>query len=291
MSENKIGGKKREVVDFGKKVGFFAGKVIAINPTREEYKEVLGMDLKEESKADEYLGESKENNTTLRVSVWLEDVKSKQKFNVTFFLENKPRSNKDGSKQQYINNIGMCSWADDPNNLQEWFTKRDFREAYTGEEDLYTFMRTWLGTLDYRDAETTLSLDWKRLMKGDVRDLKAQIGGEYCTNVLCLAVVKTVSKEGEEEIKEYQGVYNRGFLPEYALKQFNLVDYNKPEVQSALRAKASKDLKPHERFVVQVSDSEHGCKDSYIFKPLMDYNPADFLVASNAAISGDGADY
>ncbi len=289
MSENKIGGKKREQVDFGKKIGLFSAKVIAINPTREEYKTILGMELKEESKADEYLGESKENNTTLRVNVWLEEAKTKQKLPVVFFLENKVRENKDATKKQYINDIGMCSWADDPNNLKDWFTKRDYREAYVGEEDMYSFLRTWLGLLDYRDAATTLQIEWKRLMKGDVRDLKAQIGGEYCTNVGSLAIVKTITKEGEDEPKEYQGVYNRGFLPEYALKQFRLIDYNKPEEQARLRAKT--DLKPHERFVLQVSDVEHGCKDSYTFKDFQDYDPKQFLVASDSPMGTDDLPY
>lgn len=286
-----IGGKVREVQDFGKKVGLFPAKVIAINPNREEYKELLGMNLSEESKADEYAGESKDGNATMRINFWLEELKTKQKFPVTFFLENKIRENKDGSKKQYINNIGVCSWADDENNLPDWFKKRDYREAYTGEEDLYSFLRTWLGKLDYKDAESTLQIEWKQLLKGNVKDLKSQINGEYTTNIVALAVVKTIVKEGEDTSKEYQGIYNRGFLPEYALKQFRLVDYSKPEILAGLRKKASKDLKPHERFALQVTDSEHGCKDSFILKDLKDYVAEEFLVGTNAPISGDGADY
>ncbi len=172
-----IGGKVRENQEFSKKVGLFAAKVVCINPSREEYKETLGIELKEESKADEYIGESKDNNATIRVNFWLEELKTKQKFNVTFFLENKIRENKDGSKKQYINNIGVCSWADDENNLPDWFKKREYREAYTGEEDLYSFLRTWLGKLDYKDADSTLQLEWKQLLKGNLKDIKSQING------------------------------------------------------------------------------------------------------------------
>src|SRR6478736_851979 len=116
-----IEGKKRENQGFeGKKVGLFAAKVVAVNPDREEFKEVLGIELKDESKADNYIGE-KDGNVTLRLNFWLEEVKTKQKFNVTFFLENKEKSNKDNTKKQYINETGSCSWADDPNNLPKWF--------------------------------------------------------------------------------------------------------------------------------------------------------------------------
>ena len=286
-----IGGKKRETSQFTetqKKVGLFEGKVIAINPSVEEYKEVLGMELKEDSKATEYLGESQDGNTTLRVDFWLEEVKSKDKFKVTFFLEDKEKENKDQTKKQYINNVGTCSWADDPNNLPKWFSERDYRIANAGEEDFYSFVKTWLGELDYRDAETTLQLDWKKLMKGNLKDLKSQVNGEYCTNVVALATIKTVIKE--DETKEYQGVYNRGFLPAYSIKQFRVVDFTNPSIVNGLKDKKSKDLKPHERFVLNVT-GEYGCKDFFILKELKDYNPEDNMVSSDEPMSTDGDDY
>ena len=59
-----IGGEKRqspvfEEKDFPKKIGLFEARVIAVNPTAEEYSDVLGRQLKEDSKATEYLGTSK----------------------------------------------------------------------------------------------------------------------------------------------------------------------------------------------------------------------------------------
>lgn len=285
-----IGGEKRQQLstEFSKKVGLFEAKVIAINPSTEEYKDILGIELKEDSKATEYLGKSGDGNTTLRVDVWLEDVKSGEKLKVNFYLENKERENKDGTKKQYINNIGICAWADDPNNLPEWFTKRDYRVAFVGEEDLYNFLRTWLGELDYSKANTVLELDWKKLMKGNVKDLKDQINGEWCTSVVALATIKTVIKE--EETKEYQSVYNRAFLPAYSIKQFRLVDFSNPKVINSLRDKKSKDLKPHERFVLNVT-GEYGCRDYYILKDIKDYNSKENLVASDKVISEDDSAY
>lgn len=287
-----IGGKKRESSansqDFTKKVGLFESKVIAINPSMEEYAEVLGMELKEGSKATEYLGTSNDGNTSLRVDIWLQEIKSGDKFKVNFFLENKLKANKDGTKAQYINNVGTTSWATDENTLPDWFKGREYRQAYVGEEELYGFLRTWLGNLDYRDADTVLQLDWKTLMKGNVKDIKSQIDGEYCTNVVALATIKTVEKDGE--VKEYQGVYNKGFLPAYALKQFRLVNYADTKVLDSLRNKKAKDLKTHERFVVQVT-GEYGCRDFYALKDLCDYNADDNVVASDAVITTDGDDY
>lgn len=286
-----IGGKKRESTggsesNFAKKVGLFEATVVAVNPDAEEFKEILGMELKEDSKATQYLGD-KDGTTTLRVDFWLQDIKSKDNFKVTFFLENKIRENKDKTKKQYINNIGSCSWADDPNNLPEWFTKREYRPAFTGEEDLYNFMRTWLSDLDYREAETTLQLEWAKMMKGNVKDIKQQVNGEWSTNIVAMATIKTVIKDGDT--KEYQGVYNGAFLPPYALKQMRAVDFN-TDMLSELRTKKSKDLKPHERFALTVT-GEYGCKDFYLLKDLREYNADDNLVASDKVLADDDSDF
>lgn len=278
-----IGGQKRENTgggDFPKKVGIFEATVIAVNPTLEQFKDVLGMDIKEDSKAIEYLGE-KEGNTTLRVDFWLL-AKDDSKFKVSFFLEDRERANKDNTKNQYINSVGACSWAGDENDLPEWFKGRDYRQAYVGEEELYNFMRIWLSELDYRHADTTLMIDWKKLMKGNVRDIKDQVGGEWCGTFGALATIITKEKEGE--IKEYQGVYNKAFLPAYVLKHFKLIDYTNESTISKLSSKKSSDLKPHERFVLNVV-GEYGCKDYYTFSEVQEYNPDDNVAASSETLT------
>ena len=290
-----IGGKIREQSsgssdgNYEKKVGIFEANVVAINPTAEEYSSILGREISPDSKATEYLGETKDGNTYLRIDVWLQEVKNQDNFKVSFFLEDKQRQNRDGTKNQYINSVGTTSWADEESNLYDWFTKdRDFRIAYVGEEDLYNFMQKWLSKLDYRDVETELQLDWKKLMRGDVRDLKSQIGGDYCSTVVSMATVVVRERDGES--KEYQGIYNKGFLSGWAMKFFRAVDYTDRRVVESLKSKASRDLKQHERFVVQVS-GEYGCKDYYILKEIESYNPGDNLVASDKHISEDEADY
>lgn len=279
---------KSQGQEFTKKVGLFEGKVIAINPDIEEYKDVLGIELKEDSKSVEYLGKSKDGNTTLRVDVWLEDVKSADKFKVVFFLEDKQRENKDQTKKQYINNIGTCTWATDPNDLPEWIAKgRDCRVANLGEEELYGFLRTWLSEVDYKDTENVLMMEWKKVMKGNLTDLKNQVDGAYCTNVVALATIKTVIKD--DETKEYQGVYNKAFMYKDSIKNFRLVDFNSQSTLTNLRTKKSKELKPYERFVLNVT-GEYGCKDYYILKDLREYNADDNLVSSDKVISDDGPD-
>jgi hypothetical protein len=288
-----IGGEKRqapqfEEKDFPKKVGLFEAKVIAVNPTREEYADVLGRELKEESKATDYLGTSKDGNARLRIDFWLEEVKSQDKYKLTFFIENKQKENKDGTKLQYINNVGRCTWADSENNLPTWFKEREYRVAYVGEEDLYNFLRSWLSNIDFSSKKSTLQLEFNKLIKGNVKELKEQINGEWVNNVVALATIST--QEKEDGVKEYQNVYNKAFLPAYSIKAFRLLDYNSASTLSALRQKSSKDLKPHERFVLNVV-GEYGCKDFYTFKELKEYNSEDNLVASDKVIADDDSDF
>lgn len=86
-----ISGVKKQQTEqnYEKKVGLFVANVIAINPTAEEYKDVLGIELKEDSKMTDYLGESKDGNDTVRVDFWIEEIKTKTKFKLGFYLEDK----------------------------------------------------------------------------------------------------------------------------------------------------------------------------------------------------------
>jgi len=288
-----IGGEKRQspVFDdkeFAKKVGLFEAKVIAVNPTTEEYADVLGRQLKEDSKATEYLGTSKDGNARLRLDFWLEEVKTQEKFKLTFFIENKEKENKDATKKQYINNIGRCTWADSPNNLPTWFQERENRVAFVGEEDLYNFLRSWLSNIDFSSKKSTLQVEFNKLIKGNVKELKEEINGEWATNIVALATINT--KETEDGVKEFQNIYNKAFLPPYSIKAFRLLDYNAAGTISGLRQKSSKDLKPHERFVLNVV-GEYGCKDFYTFKELKEYSSEDNLVASDKVIAEDDSDF
>lgn len=290
-----ISGDKREQKSFKKSVGIFEGSVVIINPSIEEYSEVLGITLPEESKATEYLGESKEGNTYLRLNIWLKDIKTGEIFQapVSFYLEDKIRENKEGTKIQYINNIGSTTWADDENNLPDWFKKYPYRKANTGEEELYEFLRTWIN-IDTRKAEADLSIDFKKLMKGNVKELSEQIDGEYAGNAGFLATVITREKAntetGEIEKKEYQGIYNKAFLPPYAIKNFRLVDYSNPDVIAKISAKKPKNQKAYEKFVLKVV-GEYGCRDAYVLKDLEEFDPSKFITSSDKVIDPASSEY
>lgn len=286
-----VGGKQRpDYVPSEKMVGVFEGEVICVNPTVEEYKEVLGIELQPDSKMAEYIGETKNNNNYLRVDVWLHEAKTEQNFKVSFFLEDKERSNKEGTKFQYINTSGICSWASSEASLPDWFKKREYRIAKAGEEELYGFLRNWLSKLDYKDDSTELELTWSKLMKGNIKEIREQINGEYCKKVTACATV-SVDTSDPDKVKHYQGVYNRAFLPEGSLKYFRLNNYNDEQTLNSIRAKAPKDLKFHERFIASIADLEYGCKDIYSLSELEKFDEAVHITSSSDVISDENPDY
>lgn len=271
-----VSGKKREIKSFEKSVGLFEANVVSINPSREELEKLLGgVELE---KDPEYLKEDdKDGKQKLSVSVWLEEVLSKQLFNVRFFLKDEFRVNKDGTKNQYINSIGSASWSDDPENLPSWMLEggREIRQAHIGEEEMYKFFRSWLSSLDTRDADAKLELDWKKLMRGNVKEIQDFIGSGYEGTIVALATVRT-SDDGEND---YQQVYNREFLPGYTFKYFKLGGKKMPKFV--------------QKFIENVEDPEYGCKEFYgtTLGVLHAYVPEENIATSDASgLTDNGPD-
>lgn len=279
-----VQGKKREIKSFEKSVGLFESEVVAINPSREELEKLLGIpELKDDPiylKEDEKDGAQK-----LNVTIWLKEVMSGQLFNVRFYLKDAYRENKDKTKSQYINTSGSTSWADEPENLPAWFLKddRENRKAHIGEEELYNFCRSWLAQLDTRDPDTKIEFDWKKLMKGNVKELIDLIGDSeaednYTGTVVALATIRTADN-AEGEPTDYQQVYNRNFLPGYTMRFFKLGGKKRPKMV--------------DKFIESVEDPEYGCKEFYglELKPLHVYNPEENIAREvSTAISEDGPD-
>lgn len=279
-----VSGKKREIKSFEKQVGVFEATVVAINPNREELEKLLGIpDLKDDPT---YLKEDeKDGLQKLNVTIWLKEIMNGQLFNVRFYLKDKYRTNKDESKNQYINTAGNTGWADEEANLPAWILKdgRDVRQAHIGEEELYNFCRSWLSQLDTRDPDTILQFDWKKLMKGNVKELTDLIGesdaeDNFTGTVVALATIRTADN-AEGEATDYQQVYNRNFLPGYTMKFFKLAGKKAPKMV--------------DKFIESVEDPEYGCKEFYglELRPLHLYNPEENIARDDRSdISEDGPD-
>jgi len=277
-----IEGTKKQEVGFVEQklyVGLFEGEVVALNPTAEEFKKLTGWTPSENSRQFDYTGTSNDGNPSIRLDFWIREKKERltddnkpyhNKFRLAFWIEAKDRENREGTLTQYINDVGTCSWAESPERLPQWFTSRKYRVARPGEEKLYNFLRIWLGKLDTRDADTHLDLNWKPLINGDVSEIRDQIGGEYCRNVLALATIE-VGENREGRMVNFQRVYDTVLMP-YQLKFFNTEDYKDTNVVARIATKSDR-LSPFERFVVDVNDERYGCKQVFTLKPIEEYDP------------------
>lgn len=297
-----IQGEKREEVVYveqRKYVGFFQGKVVGINPTPQEFEKIHGYTPKEDSKLFNYLGE-KDGVPFLRIDFWIQDLVKRTDvqgnphypiFKLTFFLRDELRVSKDGVKNQYINNIGDTSWASSEDELVDWFKDREPRQAHEGEEEFYYYLRRWISNINWKSEDSRLMLNWKKLMKGDVDELKGLIDSEYVDNLFYLATIATY-EDSDGIPTARQNVYNRRFL--FNTKIFNVKDYDIPENSARLRARAQTKAKMDfsEDFVVKVTDPEYGCKDFFKLKPLKEYDPRENEANSGKVkIESDSSEY
>jgi hypothetical protein len=288
-----VQGPKRESKEFVKKTGFFEGKPICVNPSREKLEEILATQIE---KDPEYLGEDEKGNTQLQLVFWLKDVMAGDVRSVRFFLkdvvvENTVKEGEESTKKkkkQYINNVGDTTWADTEENLPDWFKKREYRLAKDGEEEMYNFMKAWLN-VDLRNDSARLSFDWNKLMRGNVREIAEQIGSGYDESVVLLSMIRSVTKDGE--VKEYEQVYNKEFLPGFVMKEIRLKKIDSTFIETAEKTDRKKRSKL-QKFVLNVTDKQYGIKNYYTLGPLQEYDPTKNPAAGNSAkIDDDDASY
>lgn len=289
-----VQGPKRDPNLFVKKTGFFEATVLCVNPDREKLEELLGTQIE---KDPEYLGEDEKGNTQLQLVLWVKDKMSNDIKSVRFFLKDVIVENtvKDGEestkkkKKQYINSVGDTTWADAEANLPDWFKKREYRLAKDGEEEMYNFMKAWLNKLDLRNDQARLSFDWNKLMRGNVREIAEQIGSGYDESVVLLSIIRSVTKDGE--VKEYEQVYNKEFLPGFLMKEIRLKKIDSAFIEAAEKTDRKKRSKL-QKFVLNATDKQYGIKHYYTLGPLQEYDPSKNPAAGNSTkIEDDDTSY
>jgi hypothetical protein len=180
---------QKQFEDFKKFIGLFKSEVVAVNPTREELNEILGLEPKDGEKEIEYLKE-KEGVDMVTLTFWLKVDGQKDTFlPFRINLKNEIRRDKEGKKIELVNSTGDTQWleADEDNNYDEgllWdsfthFTNttmyelksgdrsekwqagakpvefeklapKRYRPALVGESELYEFMKSWLSNIDLK---------------------------------------------------------------------------------------------------------------------------------------------
>jgi hypothetical protein len=209
-------------------------KVLAVNPTKKELETIYGRDI---DKEPEYLSVSETGVKKIRLDFIVQtvagklgcDIESISK--VSYFLENRPRYNKDESKAEVVNLYGESTWipVDDikakkvPDNMQ-FFDSAGMRAACVGEVELVGFLKAFLGIpnkgfngvniADISMAEIQLE-EIKRYFDGNIKEISSAIKLRKDTNIVkMLAGVKTT-----DDNKQYQAWFTQKPL------KFGVSDY------------------------------------------------------------------
>lgn len=269
------------------RVGLAKCKVLAFNPSKEELEKILGTELQRDPDydADDEEVEDKETGKVStfkkrRLNVWLEEIKTGMKHCLRFTLIDRVQESKSG-KLRFVDNKGNLSYyVDSEDNLVDFMKENPHWALRVGEHDLYRFLRGWQNQIDRRSVDD-FSFNWADLITGKTKELNSWIGSEYEGDVLVLLCVKVdvkVDEEGNKEIKEYQEVYNRNFLPGDMLKFFTM----KGEIKS----------KMVKEFIKEVTDTEYGVKNFYggVLGEAKDYVRAENVLATTEAFIPAGED-
>ena len=297
-----IQGNRKEFVGYCPKVGFFQGKVLMVNPDLEAISKHMSID---NIKEPDYTGKD------------YTDSKNQQAYKqtiVTFYLQahdgsilqqrfplvNRPRPMSTGGNIQYINNLGNTTWAKDENALKDkkfaWFTKRPYRVALQGEEALYDFLQKWL-SLDYKDPDTELELDAKKMFNGNFKELQSLLKMEKFAEatIVGYGIIHTSIPAPTEENptpdpKVYQNLWRKFLLG----NAWRLIHSEvKPGDEAFIVPLKDRVLPTFVQDYIDDMGGDYGCKDFYgkigsdnkvEICEWRDYDPSENVVASSENI-------
>ena len=94
----------KETREYKKKVGLFLGEVIMINPTREELNDFY---KQTKDKEPVYLSTDADGFDQVRVDFYLRAHKDNDMFIMSFYIKNKPKKDRSGSKFLFINTVAQ----------------------------------------------------------------------------------------------------------------------------------------------------------------------------------------
>lgn len=260
---------------FVKKVGLFEGEILAINPDENELRKILGKSGEDDMKNPEYLKETSDGDKMVNVTIWVKDVKSDFKASVKLPIIDKPLTNRNGDKTKFINSQGNVSYfIDEVENLPDWFMGYPVRQAKSGEDRLYNFLKAWLQIDTYNDKSAEVSFDINKILRGNMKELRDMLKTEYNHTVLFNSIIVTREvtddKTGDKKVVEYQNIFNKAFLPGSAIRFFRL---------GGTQPKFVKE------YINEIS-GDYGIKDYYLLEPLQDYDPAKNMVSGDGALVG-----
>lgn len=192
-------------------------KVLAVNPTKDEWKALTGIELKSEP---EYTGikgfDGREWN---KVSFLVECIEPSladedDKFitRVEFLINGDPSVSREG-KAEVINQYGKHTYVKDLEDLKDerfnWFLENDaeVRQAFSGESNLIEFLKVWCNVPS--GGEVALENPEALFEKFDIKELKSIVRAYKDENFVDLLIGIVLGGDGKLYHKVYNKYYGR----------------------------------------------------------------------------------
>lgn len=301
--------------------GFFSGKVVAVNPTKEELAELIGYDLRDDAEDLKYEGTTEKGDAYVSLSFWLKsDTPEPKFFNARFRLVDKLLVSDKTGKTQFVNMTAGSTWVDDESNLPDWFTHfqegekdnrsnvadKEFRAGIQGEANLYVFLRAWLAKVEWFDFKkmtkdgdepTNILIDKDRLF----RNVEMYVEEEYRWLIKQQAQYDAETNRDERvklgkrlltaNVVALACVYSTekdGELKMYQnLYSEFLGNYMLKKINNAISIGNWMTDDKTKKFYEQVK-GEHGCKDAYTLTQLQDFDPEEHQQSSGQTFTPIG---
>lgn len=206
-------------------VGLDVFSIVAINPTIEELRNLYETEMKEDDKEIVYVDE-KDEVDRVKICIYVKGQHSKKIGKITYYISDKIKESKDGSKIQYINQVCENTWSDSPENISNWFlnfysrtdkekkspiAQKEYRPCMEGEADFYEFVRGVLRNVNFFIPDTVLHFDFSKWLRNDFSQLSILLDQEYASDFTAVWYVKNV--ESETGVKSYNEIFSKAILP------------------------------------------------------------------------------
>lgn len=259
--------------------------VRGVNFNKSELEKFFGRDIENEPV---YVGESDNNGVKVpqvRLDFMVEADKEKYgidfKSRVTLFLRRMPRVSKAG-KKQVIDKYGRTAWATEEeiasksipvySNGKPANIDKDYRVAYSGEEDLINFLIAYLNIPSpqkYVNGEWVMNEASKLpdseamlehiedYFKGDFKEIKTIVSYQPNNKVKVLFGVRTA-----DDGKQYQTCYTRMFLKN-SVNDYSRLDKNLQDTKASGALSSSEfDVSELHEYKVEATDFTEGAPSS-----------------------------
>lgn len=218
MSKFNVRGEQSQLNSFTFITGLGPAEVVAVNPTQKQLAVIMGRELPE-SLFNYEIRENPFSEVKERpVVFWLHNAEYDIYVPMQFNVGNVPFESANKEWKGFINRVGSYTLARsseelDANPKMDWFTKYGYRQAFVGENSLYTFMQKML-RYNNRDKNAAWLEDMETnnctissIFKGDYSGLVEFV--DHCKNLNSkIGVVYTVRERTMEDgsTKYYQEV-------------------------------------------------------------------------------------